>query len=74
MTTRRILALALAALPLTIGVASAEPRLATVSGTATVIDGDTFSIRQHRVRIAAIDAREITQTGILNDGSGLVVW
>ncbi|WP_245424603.1 MULTISPECIES: thermonuclease family protein [Rhizobiaceae] len=43
---------------------------ADMSGRARVIDGDTISIRQQRIRIAAIDACERDQTG-LKDGK---VW
>lgn len=39
---------------------------ADYSGQARVIDGDTFSIRQQRIRIAAIDACERDQTGTKN--------
>lgn len=42
--------------------AVAEP--SAWSGTARVIDGDTISIRQQRIRIAAIDACELDQTGL----------
>jgi endonuclease YncB( thermonuclease family) len=45
--------------------AAAEP--SAWSGQARVIDGDTISIRQQRIRIAAIDACELDQTG-LKDG------
>ncbi|TIS62310.1 thermonuclease family protein [Mesorhizobium sp.] len=45
--------------------AAAEPT--AWSGQARVIDGDTISIRQQRIRIAAIDACELDQTG-LKDG------
>ncbi|TIT77908.1 MAG: thermonuclease family protein [Mesorhizobium sp.] len=45
--------------------AAAEP--SAWSGRARVIDGDTISIRQQRIRIAAIDACELDQTG-LKDG------
>lgn len=40
---------------------------ADYSGRARVIDGDTISIRNQRIRIAAIDACERDQTG-LKDG------
>lgn len=40
---------------------------ADFSGRARVIDGDTISIRNQRIRIAAIDACERDQTG-LKDG------
>ncbi len=43
---------------------------ADYSGRARVIDGDTISIRNLRIRIAAIDACERDQTG-LKDGK---VW
>ncbi len=43
---------------------------ADYSGRARVIDGDTISIRNQRIRIAAIDACERDQTG-LKDGK---VW
>ena len=39
---------------------------ADYSGQARVIDGDTFSIRQQRIRIAAIDACERSQKGWKN--------
>ncbi|QCL77456.1 thermonuclease family protein (plasmid) [Agrobacterium tumefaciens] len=39
---------------------------ADYSGQARVIDGDTFSIRQQRIRIAAIDACERDQKGWKN--------
>ncbi|WP_345771169.1 thermonuclease family protein [Brucella intermedia] len=52
---------------LIVGTAGAEQRSATISGTARVIDGDTISIRQQRVRIAGIDTCEMGQYGILND-------
>ncbi|WP_312406574.1 thermonuclease family protein [Rhizobium sp.] len=35
-----------------------------IAGQARVIDGDTFSIRKTRIRIAAIDACERDQTGV----------
>lgn len=54
------------ALLLTVGLAFAEQWLGSVSGTARVIDGDTISIRQQRVRIAAIDACEKEQSGLLS--------
>ncbi|QOD67149.1 thermonuclease family protein (plasmid) [Ochrobactrum sp. MT180101] len=54
------------ALLLTVGLAVAEQSPGSVSGTARVFDGDTISIRQHRVRIAAIDACEKEQRGLLN--------
>ena len=56
---------ALAALLFTASAASAD-----FSGQARVIDGDTFSIRQQRIRIAAIDACERDQTGSKNG----VIW
>nr|WP_313015319.1 hypothetical protein [Brucella intermedia] len=46
------------ALLLTVGLSAAEQWSGSVAGTACVIDGDTISIRQQRVRIAAIDACE----------------
>ncbi|WP_245517163.1 MULTISPECIES: hypothetical protein [unclassified Mesorhizobium] len=46
------------------GRAVAEP--ATWPGTARVIDSDTVSVRRQRIRIAAIDACELKQTGIQN--------
>ncbi len=46
------------ALLLTLGLAAAEQWSGSVAGTARVIDGDTISVRQQRVRIAAIDACE----------------
>ncbi|TIS71548.1 MAG: thermonuclease family protein, partial [Mesorhizobium sp.] len=42
--------------------AAAEP--SAWPGQARVIDGDTISIRQQRIRIAAIDACELDQTGL----------
>ncbi|MHC2543367.1 endonuclease YncB(thermonuclease family) [Sinorhizobium meliloti] len=39
---------------------------ADYSGRARVIDGDTISIRNQRIRIAAIDACERDQTGLKN--------
>ncbi|WP_439710840.1 thermonuclease family protein [Brucella anthropi] len=62
----RYLFAAAVALLLTVGLAVAEQSPGSVSGTARVIDGDTISIRQHRVRIAAIDACEKEQRGLLN--------
>ncbi|BCH20015.1 thermonuclease family protein [Mesorhizobium sp. L-2-11] len=53
---------------ISVGAADADP--ASWSGTARVIDGDTISVRQQRIRIAAIDACELDQTG-LRDGE---VW
>ncbi|PTE06638.1 nuclease [Mesorhizobium helmanticense] len=47
-----------------VGASAADP--ATWSGTARVIDGDTISVRQQRIRIAAIDACELGQTGFRN--------
>ncbi|MER8870559.1 thermonuclease family protein [Mesorhizobium sp. M0814] len=38
----------------------------TWSGTAGVIDGDTISVRQQRIWIAATDACELGQTGLRN--------
>lgn len=44
---------------------SASPALSSeIAGRARVIDGDTFSIRKTRIRIAAIDACERDQTGL----------
>lgn len=54
------------ALTLAVESAVAEQWLGSVAGTARVIDGDTISIRQQRVRIAAIDACEKEQSGLLN--------
>lgn len=49
----------------------ASPALSSeIAGRARVIDGDTFSIRKTRIRIAAIDACEREQTG-LKDGE---IW
>ncbi|MBB6165234.1 endonuclease YncB(thermonuclease family) [Rhizobium wenxiniae] len=49
----------------------ASPALSSdIAGRARVIDGDTFSIRKTRIRIAAIDACERDQTG-LKDGQ---IW
>lgn len=50
---------------------SASPALSSeIAGRARVIDGDTFSIRKTRIRIAGIDACERDQTG-LKDGQ---IW
>ena len=49
----RLVGAALAALLFTASAASAD-----FSGQARVIDGDTFSIRQQRIRIAAIGKRQ----------------
>lgn len=57
----RLVGTALAALLFTASAASAD-----FSGQARVIDGDTFSIRQQRIRIAAIDACERDQAGFKN--------
>lgn len=38
----------------------------SISGTARVVDGDTITIRQQRLRLAAIDACELKQTGSRN--------
>ena len=57
----RLVRAALAALLFTASAASAD-----ISGRARVIDGDTFSIRQQRIRIAAIDACERDQTAFKN--------
>jgi len=54
------------ALLLTVGLSAAEQWSGSVAGTARVIDGDTISIRQQRVRIAAIDACEKKQSGFVN--------
>lgn len=43
--------------------AGAEPPAPTIAGTARVIDGDTISIRDQRIRLAAIDACEVDQIG-----------
>jgi len=43
--------------------AGSQPPAPTIAGTARVIDGDTISIRNQRVRLAAIDACEVDQTG-----------
>lgn len=40
----------------------------TISGTASVIDGDTVEIHGHRIRLSAIDAIESRQSCILADG------
>lgn len=61
MINTRLIGAALAALLSTASSASAD-----YSGRARVIDGDTFSIRQQRIRIAAIDACERDQIGIKN--------
>lgn len=45
---------------------TASTALADYSGRARVIDGDTFSIRQQRIRLAAIDACERDQIGLKN--------
>lgn len=57
----RLVGAALAAVLFTASAASAD-----YSGRARVIDGDTFSIRQQRIRIAAIDACERDQIGTKN--------
>lgn len=58
------LAISLAAgLVLQTSPAGAEPPAPTMSGTARVIDGDTISIRDQRIRLAAIDACEVDQSG-----------
>ena len=62
MIENRLVGAALAALLFTASSAAAD-----YSGRARVIDGDTFSIRQQRIRIAAIDACERDQTGSEND-------
>lgn len=64
MRFRGILPVAAAILLAAAGSAAAEPT--TWSGTARVIDGDTISVRRQRIRIAAIDACELKQTGIQN--------
>ena len=51
---------------MTVGLAVAEQWQGSVAGTARVIDGNTISIRQQRVRIAAIDACDMQQSGLLN--------
>ncbi len=43
--------------------AGSRPPAPTIAGTARVIDGDTISIRNERIRLAAIDACEVDQTG-----------
>lgn len=65
MIFRYVFAAAVTLLP-TIVLAVAEQWPGSVAGTARVIDGDTISIRQQRVRIAAIDACEKEQSGLLN--------
>lgn len=65
MIGNRLVGAALAALLFTASSAAAD-----YSGRARVIDGDTFSIRQQRIRIAAIDACERDQTGSKNG----VIW
>ncbi len=45
---------------------------ADYSGRARVIDGDTVSIRNQRIRIAAIDACERDQTGLKTGSYGAV--
>ncbi|RWJ74653.1 MAG: thermonuclease family protein [Mesorhizobium sp.] len=62
MRFRQLLPVAAAILLTVAGSAAAEP--ATWSGTARVIDGDTISVGRQRIRIAAIDACELKQTGI----------
>jgi len=54
------LATALLAQPV---IAGSRPPPPTISGTARVSDGDTISTRKHRIRLAAIDACEVDQTG-----------
>lgn len=65
MISRYIFSAAMALL-LTVELAVAEQWPGSVAGTARVIDGDTISTRQQRVRIAAIDACEKEQSGPLN--------
>lgn len=64
MRFRAALAAAVAIVCIGVGAAAADP--ATWSGTVRVIDGDTISVRQQRIRIAAIDACELGQTGLRN--------
>ncbi|MEI2300536.1 thermonuclease family protein [Ensifer sp. MJa1] len=61
---------ALPAVFATLIVIGSSAEAADLSGRARVIDGDTFNIRNQRIRIAAIDACESYQTG-LKDGK---VW
>lgn len=51
------------ALLLTMELAVADQWSDSVAGSARVIDSDTISIRQQRIRIAAIDACEKKQNG-----------
>lgn len=43
--------------------ARADPPSPTIAGTARVVDGDTIGIRDQRIRLAAIDACEVDQSG-----------
>ena len=58
---------ALPALFAALAIVHGSAEAADYSGRARVIDGDTISIRNQRIRIAAIDACERDQTG-LKDG------
>lgn len=58
----RYIVVATAILFSAISVFAGSPAL-SISGTARVVDGDTITIRQQRIRLAAIDACELAQTG-----------
>lgn len=45
------------------GISAQRPSPSSISGTARVIDGDTFALGKQRVRIAAVDACEKDQVG-----------
>lgn len=59
---RRVISLAAGLVLQTLPV-GAEPPAPTIAGTARIIDGDTISIRDQRIRLAAIDACEVDQGG-----------
>lgn len=70
MRFRAALAAAVAIVCIGVGAAAADPT--TWSGTVRVIDGDTISVRQQRIRIAAIDACE--RPDRLSQWQGLAMW